>query len=384
MPGGPVLYSFRDGARGVLGGEGAALVCQGGSLVGADGASWQRIETRTTRTTFDVDGATLVGELIEPEGVENPPLMVLAHGSENFGWVGGVVQIPYLLAADGISVFIFDKRGTGLSDGEFNMNFRRLARDLVAASEEAKRLAEGRHSSFGLAGFSQGGWVAPLAALDVEPDFVVVNYGLVLSPQEEDAEEVQLEMRAMGYGPDALAKARAVTDATGAVMIEGIERGLAGLEAVRSAYGDEPWFSEIEGEFTGRILSMSNAELLEAGDSLNRFDIEYDYDAMAVLQALSAPLLWIAAGEDRAAPPELTLERLNSLRSEGRPIEVAVFPDTDHGIVEFEEQPDGSRVYGNRAQGYFALLSDWSKGCLAPAYGRAELIGVASRREDCG
>jgi uncharacterized protein len=190
-------------------------------------------------------------------------------------------------------------------------------------------------------------------------------------------------MRRMGYGPDTLARAREVTDATGAVMIHGVESGLDRLRTVRRAHGDEPWFDEIEGEFTGRILALSEAELRASSDTLNRLDIEYDYDSMAVLGNLSVPLLWIAAGEDRVAPPEITLQRLDWLRDEGQPIEVAVFPGTDHGMVEFEEQADGSRVYGDRAAGYFALMSDWSRGCLVSDYGRAELIGVDDRRDDC-
>lgn len=382
-PDGRNRYTLSNGARGLLGVNDAPLSCHEGVLVSRNGTAWQPVELHTTRTTFDVGGAMLVGELIEPAGVSEPPLVILAHGSEDFGWLGGVVQIPYLLAANEMSVFIFDKRGTGLSTGEFTMNFDRLARDLAAASREAKRVADGRYSSFGLIGFSQGGWVAPLAAQDVQPDFVVINYGLVMSPQEEDAEEVQLEMRAMGYDAEALSKARMVTDATGTIMIGGIERGLPLLQAVRAEFRQEPWFDQIRGEFTGRILAMTDAELVAHSDVLNRYDIEYDYDALAALRELSMPTLWIDAGEDREAPPELTLERLRMLRDEGRPIEIAVFPDTDHGIVEFEMQSDGTRLYGNHAYGYLALLSDWSRGCLASSYGRAEMIGLSNRRDDC-
>jgi uncharacterized protein len=385
MRDGRIRYTFFNGSQGVLHEKDAVLVCRDGVLYGDDGASWQPVDLRVTRSTFESDGETLTGELIEPVGVRNPPLVVLAHGSEDFGWLGGIVPIPYLLAADGLAVFIFDKRGTGLSGGEFHMNFRRLAHDLTAASGEAKRLAEGRYSSFGLMGFSQGGWVAPLAALEIEPDFLVVGFGLAVSPQEEDAEVVQTEMREAGYDSDALSKAQEVTDATGAVMVEGMERGWDQLKRVRQAYSGEYWFSEIQGEFTGRILAMSETELREAetNGELNRFDIEYDYDTRPVLAAISTPLLWIAAGADRVAPPEVTLGRLESLREQGHYIELAVFPETDHGMREFEELPNGSRVYGGIAKGYFALLSDWAKGCVKPSYGRAELVGVESRHDAC-
>lgn len=340
---------------------------------------------RVTPTTFKSGDVLLAGELIEPVGVSKPPLVVLVHGSESFGWLGGIVPIPYLLAADGLAVFIFDKRGTGLSGGEFNMNFRRLAEDVATAAHEAKLLAEGRYSSFGLMGFSQGGWVAPLAALEIEPDFVIVSYGLAVSPQEEDAEEVQAEMRAAGYGPEALSMAREVTDATGAVMVCGVERGWSRLEQVRQAYGKEPWFADIQGEYTGRILAASEAELrtAESTGSMNPFEIEYDFDIRPVLAKISAPLLWVVAGADRVAPPDLTLARLERLRREGQRIELAVFPGTDHGMLEFDELQDGSRVYGSITPGYFALLSDWARGCLADGYGAAGLESVDDRRDDC-
>lgn len=376
-------YTFQQGARGSLDDEDASLQCRDGILLGADGSTWRPVEMRITRTSFEVDGDTLVGELIEPVGVQSPPLVALAHGSEDFGWLGGAVPQPYLLVAEGISVFIFDKRGTGLSEGGFSMNFQRLARDLAAASTEAMRLAEGRYSEFGLVGFSQGGWVAPLAALDVQPDFLVVNYGLVLSPQEEDAEEVKDELRRLGYGPDVLARAREVTDATGAIMIEGVEAGIGRLDQARRAHGDQPWFHRIQGEFSGRLLAMDRQALLEAGGRLNRHDVDYGHDAIAILRSMSVPLLWIAAGDDRVAPPRLTLQRLGRLREEGVPVELAVFPDADHGVVEFEEQADGTRIYGGYAAGYFPLLSDWINGCLIGKYGRADLASVTSRRPDC-
>jgi pimeloyl-ACP methyl ester carboxylesterase len=292
--------------------------------------------------------------------------------------------VPYILAANGISAFIFDKRGTGLSEGEFHMNFRRLARDVSAAAAHARTAARGRHGSLGLHGFSQGGWVAPLAAEAVRPDFIVVNYGLALSPQEEDAEEVETELKALGYGPDVLARAREVTGATGALITSGFTDGFEMLQRVRNAYGNEPWFEAIEGEFSGGILALDEATLRREGpERFDKLDIEWDYDPMTVLRSVTAPVLWIGAGSDRAAPPEVTLERLGALRAEGRPIQIAIFPRTDHGILEYVENPDGTRIGTRHAPGYFPLLVDWTKGCLTHVYGDVALTDVTDRRRDC-
>ena len=74
-----------------------------------------------------------------------------------------------------IGAFVYDKRGSGGSSGRYTQKFLTLANDAIAALTEARRLAG-----------SQGGWVAPLAA-KIEPvDFVVVSFGLAVSPLDED------------------------------------------------------------------------------------------------------------------------------------------------------------------------------------------------------
>ena len=56
---------------------------------------------------------------------------------------------------------------------------------------------------------------------------------------------------------------------------------------------------------------------------------------------------------------------------EGRPIVTAVFPDTDHGIIEFEER-DGERMYTRYAEGYYAMMVEWiRRGTVTGPYGRA-------------
>jgi uncharacterized protein len=376
-----VRVVFDDGRRKMLDEPGGWVRCSNGEVHVGDAdekqEAWQHVPLRVTRTRFESGDVELVGELIEPVGADGKtPLVVLAHGSENFGWVGGRVGHPYLFAAHGVSAFIFDKRGTGLSGGDFHMNFRRLADDLVAASREARRVAEGRYGRFGLHGFSQGGWVVPLAATRAEADFVTVHYGLAISPLEEDAEEVALALREAGHGEVEVARARKVTDTTGALLLSGFtdEAAFDRLAALRRDHSDEPWFADIRGEFSGRILEMDEAGLREKGaETFDTLDIEWDYDTMPSLRSLDIPLLWIVAGSDREAPPKITLARLESLRVGDRPLTVAVFPETDHGIVHFEDLPDGSRRYTDYATGYLRLMIEWSHGRLAPPYGDAEI-----------
>jgi uncharacterized protein len=97
----------------------------------------------------------------------------------------------------------------------------------------------------------------------------------------------------------------------------------------------------------------------------------WEHDGVDVARALSVPQLWILAGADRIAPIRLTQERLDMLQDEGKPIDVVVFPDTDHGIIHFVREPNGTRDYTDFAEGYFHLLADWAKGEIDRPYGAA-------------
>lgn len=372
-------YVFTDGRWGNTGDPNPLAYCREGQVFVKRPSgvieTWRQVPLRLTRTHFVSDGTTLSGLLVEPVNSQGkPPLLVQVHGSNNTGWINGQDEWgheAYSFAAHGISTFVYDKRGTGESAGEFTMNFRRLAKDVAAASAEARRLAAGRFNRFGLFGNSQGGWVAPLAAQDARADFMVVGSAGVFSPIEEDAEQVFLELRTRGYGPDVLDKARAVTEATGVVRASNYMSGFEQLEQVKRLYGNEPWFKEIQGEFTGGYLRASDAEL-RARRGTNPLDIDWGHDATAVLRGLSLPTLWMRAEKDRESPMGVTEVRLRTLRKEGKPIELVIFPNTDHAMMEFVEEPDGRRRYFRYADGYYKLMIDWIKGRLSPPYGNAK------------
>jgi len=86
------------------------------------------------------------------------------------------------------------------------------------------------------------------------------------------------------------------------------------------------------------------------------------------------PQLWVLAGEDREAPGSVTRERLVALKHEGKPIDLYVFPHTDHGMYEFVQDADGSRHVTRITDGYFHLLADWIRQRQTPPYGRGEPV----------
>jgi len=373
-------YTFLDGRRGDVA-AGGEVRCEGGALQvkGRDGAyaAWAKVPLVETPTRFASHDTELAGVLIEAADVaagrRKAPLVVHVHGSEKTPAIGS--YYPYVMAALGNTAFAYDKRGTGASGGDYTQNFELLADDAAAALREARRLAAGRHSRAGLFGGSQGGWVAPLAAARAGADFVAVGFGLVMSPLEEDREQVVSELRRRKYDEAAIAKARLVADAAGAVMASHFTAGFDRVAEMKRRYAGEPWLREIGGEFTGRILEGDEAELRRVGAPLlDNLNILWNYDAVGVIRALDVPQLWVIAGEDREAPGDVTRERLAALARTGRPIDLYVFPHTDHGMYEFTEDADGTRHVTRITDGYFRLLGDWIAGDLKAGYGRGEKI----------
>jgi pimeloyl-ACP methyl ester carboxylesterase len=304
-----------------------------------------RVPVTRTPTTFSSIGNTLYGELFVPEKPQ--ALVVLVYGSGQDSAVA-YSYVQHLLTYYGIASFVYDKRGTGKSNGRFTVDFSELADDALVAMAHARRLLNAPGVPVGLMGESQGGWIAPLAAVRAPADFVIASYGLAISPLEEDRYEVMNELRAKRHDDSVVAKGRELTDITARIMLSRFTDGLEDLRKFKAAHADAKWLQEVEGDFTGPLLRSPDDQFEELRKLLG-FDAILDYDAQAALRRVRVPMLWIVAGKDTEAPPGPTLEFLRTLQPEPPQLDIAVFPNADHGIIEDDRQ----------SVGYHDLLAKW-------------------------
>jgi alpha-beta hydrolase superfamily lysophospholipase len=88
--------------------------------------------------------------------------------------------VPYVLAGHGYTVLVFDKRGTGASSGSWrDVGLEPLPTTSPPRCAFSPRAPRWDARRIGIVGFSEGGWVAPLAAArrrscDSSPPSVVV------------------------------------------------------------------------------------------------------------------------------------------------------------------------------------------------------------------
>ena len=119
---------------------------------------------------FESQGVTLAGSILKPK---NPfAAVVIVHGSDP---VKREMEFAKRLAKEGIAVLTYDKRGVGESGGVYvgpsvgtnnidTTNLNLLSHDANAAVKSFRTYLKDRKTPIGLVGFSQAGWIIPIAA----------------------------------------------------------------------------------------------------------------------------------------------------------------------------------------------------------------------------
>jgi uncharacterized protein len=317
----------------------------------------QRLALPERPAEFASEGVTLRGSLVLPATAGPHPAVILVHGS------GDTAALPYyperyFFAANGIATLVFDKRGTGTSGGDFGMDFALLARDVVAGVEWLKRQPDVDGQRIGLSGYSQGGWIAPLAA-SLSPDvrFVLVNYGMIESPAIEEIEETVDTLRQRGASESDLAEARELLAPAMTILGSHFADGWDAFDAAAARYAGRAWMEKLDETTLGAFLRYPHFAIKAFGPwrMPEGLDRSWHHDSGAVLDALDIPMAWLLGGADREAPNAQTIVRLHAYHERGKPFELTVFENTDHGMAQFQ-LVDGRRVYANYAPGYFRAM----------------------------
>ena len=88
-------------------------------------------------------------------------------------------------------------------------------------------------------------------------DFVIVGFGLAVSPLDEDREAIEYDMQSQHYGPDVMTKAMQISDADAAIFLSDFRTGYDRLDALKAQYSKEPWFKYVRGVPPGRCPKRS-------------------------------------------------------------------------------------------------------------------------------
>jgi len=345
-------YSSKDDsldrvARFVVGKDGRATAIEWKDGAGASGVM-ARVESagyEQRQVRFECDGLWLAGTVMLPRGEGPFPGAVIIQGSGDSGrenqWA---MTIADHLAKSGVAVLFPDKRGVGMSGGDWRVvGFDALARDAAAgmAALRAQRGVDDGRTGF--VGLSQGGWVAPLATeLMGDCAFVVDVSGTVLTPFEQVRHEVEQDLRRAGMPEPAVARMLGIVNLAAAYARtgEGWDAYLGALEGVKQ----DP-----------ALAPAAMGFVTDPEDSFWVFWRKVGaLDVAPVWARQRAPALFVYGAEDETdnVPVARTVERIEAIKANAKSgdVTVRVFPGLGHGLIE-----PGGWVSAE----FLGFVSDW-------------------------
>lgn len=239
---------------------------------------------------FESQGITLAGSILQPK--KPFAAVVIVHGSDP---VKRELEFAKRLAKEGIAVFTYDKRGVGKSGGVYvgpsvgtnnidTANLTLLAQDANAAAETFQTYLKDKKIPIGLVGFSQAGWIIPMAA----------------------SKNPQIKFMVLFSGPT-----------------------ITTLEQLRFQFYTN-----------GNNSFWENHTEAEAIEHTRNDPDKYQFaatDPKTYLNTLSIPGLWLFGEKDIQIPVKLCIEQLNTLKAQGKPFEYTSFPQLGHNTSSSNE-----------------------------------------------
>ena len=309
---------------------------------------------------FTNAGTVLAGTVYLPNEDGPHPAVVLVHGSGPEARHAYAFYAKYL-ARRSIAALVYDKRGVGESTGDlYAADYGDYAGDALAAVRLLTGRADVDRNAVGLVGFSEGEWVAPLAASQsADVAFVAIIGASGLSPAAQVDTEIAIRLRASGYDDETVAKALAINEQLFDYQRTG--EGGEELRAILAAVRGERWFSDAE----------DLPETVHPIDDYAWWRSVMDFDPLPVWERVRVPVLLLKGGaDDRSAAEPMRTRISDALRRGGNlDVTVRIFPDADHMLLEWplgEGTPPP--VF---TDGYLDALVEWVKrSAVNPAAGR--------------
>lgn len=239
---------------------------------------------------FESQGITLAGSILLPK---NPfAAVVIVHDSDP---VKREMEFAKRLAKAGIAVLTYDKRGVGESGGIYvgpsvgtnnidTTNLNLLSQDANSAVNTFRNYLKGKKMPIGLVGFSQAGWIIPIAA---SKDPKIAYMVLFSCPTISTLEQLRFQFYTNG--------------------------------------NNHFWENHTEEDAREHIKNDPD---------------RYHFvttDPKATLNTLSIPGLWLFGEKDIQIPVKLCIEQLNTFKVQGKPFEYTLFSKLGHNTVSDQD-----------------------------------------------
>lgn len=285
----------------------------------------ERIALRSEDVTFKNGDVTLSGTVVLPAGTGPHAAVVLTQMSSPAPRSAYALQ-AYYFAAHGIAALMYDKRGVGKSTGDWKKaTMQDLADDAVSGIKLLAARSDIKPAQIGTWGHSQGGWLAPLAAVrSGQAAFVIAQAASGVPPAEQEIFRIENSMRADKFPEADIAAAVAYERRLMHWVVSGGEGRAELLAAARA--GDKASWAE-------RVELVPDTMRAKPREDTTAF---YRYDPLPDLAKLTAPVLYILGDRDSFVPTAksaVLFER--TLKDAGhKDYQIWMMPNSEHGLWE--------------------------------------------------
>jgi len=285
---------------------------------------------REEQVTFE-DAAghvKLAGTLTLPQGAGPFPAVVLVSGSgpntRNEPIMGHQL---FLVLADhltrhGIAVLRYDKRGTGVSTGDYaKATTQDFANDADAAAAWLRGRQEIDPAKVGLIGHSEGGLIAPMVAVgDPKVGFIVMMAGPGVDGAQVLAEQGRLISKAMGLSDQQVADSSALREQMIAIVRAEKDPAVAAAK-MRALVARDPKRKDVPQATIDAQIEAINTDW---------FRFFFNYDPAIALRQVRCPVLAMIGSKDLQAPPDQNLPAIRAALAHNRDAEVEELPSLNH------------------------------------------------------
>lgn len=320
---------------------------------GQPAQSGERIALRSEDVSFKNGGVTLSGTIVLPAGKGPHAAVVLTQMSSPAPRSAYALQ-AYYFAAHGMAALMFDKRGVGKSTGDWQKaTMQDLADDSVAGMKLLAARADIKPTQIGTWGHSQGGWLAPLAAVRSGIGaFVIAQAASGVPPAEQEVFRIENSMRADKFPEADIAAAVAYERRLMHWVVSGGE-GRAELLAAARAGDKTRWADRVE-----LVPDTLRAKPREETTAF------YKYDPLPDLAKLKVPVLYILGDRDSFVPTAKSAQLFErTLKAAGHPdYQIWMMPNSEHGLWEIPE--DTANAFFNArfwSKSHYPRMTQWLK-----------------------
>ncbi|MBT8231160.1 MAG: alpha/beta hydrolase [Bacteroidia bacterium] len=270
--------------------------------------------------TIKNDSISLFGHLHEPT-FESKTAIIIVGGRSCYAGSTKYDLYAKLLRDYGVSVLVFNKRGTGKSTGDCSKaSISELASDVVACKNFLAKNPN-QYSKIGVLGSSAGGWVMLKAEEKTNFDFMISIVGPATSVMEQ-------QLQSMDYGFDFYklsnqAKSDLLEYTNMMLKAEATSSNFERFQELLISSKQDNWHQLLD-----------DTDIPESIEEINNLWVRrHNYDPKETLSSFDKPFLAIYGEIDWIVPYKENIERLNELfPSEKKELlNTIIAHDAEHG-----------------------------------------------------